>query len=102
MCTIEELFGYVEGDRFIIHKNPEHLYKIYGGFGINEKRLTDLLKKGIKDVFILYHVNEDETILYKTTVLKWLIGKRIINKKSRFGEAEPQLIIALSELRGFK
>lgn len=41
------VYGYVSGRRFIVDKFPQHVFKAYNGFGLNEKRLHRLFNAGL-------------------------------------------------------
>lgn len=72
--TQSDLFGYVEGNRFIVHKLPQHVLQLYQAFACNEQRLSAMDFAGINEALILYHPNEQETIAYRASISKWLEG----------------------------
>jgi len=96
--TVTETQGFIEGDRFIVHKGPQHFFRLYGGFGVNAGRLSRAFRSGVKLAVILYHPAPGITKLYKVSIEKWLNGLLYCNKKQlNKSLPEYQRIISISE-----
>jgi len=74
ILTKSDLFGRVEGKRFIVHKLPQHVLQLYQAFACNEARLTAMFSVGVEEALIFFHPNEQETIAYRASVSKWIKG----------------------------
>ena len=98
MFSKEDFFGGVIGNRFIVHKLPEHVFNLYGGFGCSKKRLMGMHKMGVHKVIIFYHPNFSETKCFKTTIEKWLDGRTHINRTGN--KNDEQVFMEISDLEG--
>ena len=76
----QQLFGEIVGDKFIVHKLPMHVMRIYQAFGLGEKRLKSMHYQGVSKCIVLFHPNREETECYSVELSKWLEGIRWKNK----------------------
>ena len=94
--TKKDLFGYCANKRFIVHKLPEHLIRVYNAFGCGENRLSFFRGMGNDEALIFFHPNKDVTELYKTTLSAWLHGTPWDNKMFN-GVKETQRLVLLDD-----
>lgn len=98
----EDLRGYVVGGKFIVHKFPEHVFRIKGAWGCNEKRLIAAQKEGAREAFVFSHlggVDVGVVQLFKSTVVNWLQGEVYVNRvRGKPPERQRLLLISGCEL----
>ena len=72
-----KVIGKVSGNTYITHRKPQHFMKIYGGFGISDSVLKELIELHVVKVNIIYHgsfgIKEYEVLLndYLESTLTW-------------------------------
>ncbi len=95
--TKQDLFGEVRLGRFIIHKLPEHVVRIYQAFGCGEERLKQMHRAGITKVQIFFHPNTEVCEYYETTIEAWRNGIEFKNKLPS-GRIERQRLLRIDDL----
>ena len=68
----QDLFGEIKGDKFVVHKLPMHVMRIYQSFGVGEKRLTGMHYQGVSECIVLFHPNREETECYTVKLSEWI------------------------------
>jgi len=94
--TKKDLFGYCTKGRFIVHKLPEHVIRVYNAFGCGENRLSFFRGMGNDEALIFFHPSAERTVLYSTTLSEWLAGSPWDNKMFN-GRRETQRLILLDD-----
>lgn len=82
------------GDRITIFKKDKHVYRNLKSFGIPDKVLTELITKGLKEVVIIWHKDDNTEEFFKTLIGNWKLGKIVEHTGY-----EVQRHIPISELR---
>lgn len=94
----QELFGQIQGNKFIVHKLPMHVIQIYQAFGCGEQRLRGMHYQGVREGIILFHPNREETECYTVDISKWLEGIAWENKL-RNGRIERQRLVLIADCK---
>jgi hypothetical protein len=74
---------------FVTHRNPEHYFRNFRGFGISLYILEQLIARGIREIKVLYHGKKGERV-YMVTPYNW----KQKGKLYKHEDFEQQIILA--------
>ena len=92
----QELFGEIKGNKFVVHKLPIHVIRVFQAFGCGEDRLKGMHRQGVRYGIILFHPNREETECYTIKITEWIEGIPWENKLGN-GRTEHQRLIPIDQ-----
>lgn len=90
----EDFLGEVREGRFVVHKLPEHIIKLYQAFGCNRWRLIRMYKAGVRKALVFFHPKKGVTECYKVSLEDWMHGTPWTNRLSN-GTVEDQRLVMM-------
>ena len=92
----KELFGFVVNGRFVVHKLPEHVVRVFNAFGCGERRLRAMYNSRVAFALIFFHPDKFSTKCFKVFLKDWLDGVPWVNKLSN-GLIERQRLVLIED-----